>query len=83
MSRHRVFPTSLKVASVKRIIKKPNLDPEQLKNYRPVSNLPTLSKIIEKLVVTQIKDHMLVHGLDEKMQSAYKSGHVDGNQWTM
>ena len=45
---------------VKRIIKKPNLDPEQLKNYRPVSNLPTLSKIIEKLVVTQIKDHKLV-----------------------
>ena len=70
-----VFPTSLKVARVKPLIKKSNLDPEQLKNYRPVSNLPTLSKIIEKLVVTQIKDHMLVHGLDVKMQSAYKSGH--------
>jgi len=35
---------------------------------------------------------MLVHGLDEKIQSAYKSGHstetafekrhVDGNRWT-
>ena len=34
-----VFPTSLKVARVKPLIKKSNLDPEQLKNYRPVSNL--------------------------------------------
>ena len=46
-----------------------------LKNYRPVSNLPTLSKIIEKLVVAQLQHHMRVNGLDEKMQSAYKSGH--------
>ena len=70
-----VFPTSLKVARVKHLIKNPNLDPEQLKNYWHVSNLPTLSKIIEKLVVTQIKYHGLVHGLDEKIQSAYKGGH--------
>jgi hypothetical protein len=55
-----VFPTSLKVARVKALIKKCNPDPEQMKNYRPVSNLPTLSQIIENLVVTQIKDHKLV-----------------------
>ena len=70
-----VFPTSLKAARVKPLIKKSSLDPEQLKNYRPVSNLPTLSKIIEKLVVRQLQHHMQVNGLDEKMQSAYKSGH--------
>ena len=69
------------------VIKKSNLDLERLNNYRSASNLPTLLKIIEKRVVAQIKDHMLVHGLDENMQSAYKNWHstkrrVDGNRWT-
>ena len=70
-----VFQTSLKVAMVKPLIKKSNLYPERLKIYLPVSNLPTLSKLIEKLVVTQIKDHILVHEIDKKMQLVYKSGY--------
>ena len=74
-SSNGLFPTSLKAARVTPLIKKSNLDPEQLKNYRPVSNLPTLSKIIEKLVVAQLQHHMHVNGLNEKMQSAYKSDH--------
>jgi len=63
------FSKSPKVARVKPLRKKPNLDSEQLINYRPVPDLPTLSKSIEKLVVTQLKYHMLVHGHDEKKQS--------------
>ena len=34
--------------------KKATLDPENLKNYRPVSNLPYLGKLIEKVAVSQI-----------------------------
>ena len=42
------FPSSLKSAIVKPLLKKPTLDPETLKNFRPVSNLTFLSKIVKK-----------------------------------
>ena len=42
-------PDVYKVALVNPLIKKYNLDPEELKNYRPVSNLPFFSKVLEKL----------------------------------
>ena len=69
------FPAKLKSAIVKPRIKKPTLDPEILTNYRPVSNLSFLSKIIEKVVARQLLDHMKKNGLLEKMQSAYKEAH--------
>ena len=34
-----IFPNTLKSALVTPILKKPNLDPEVMKNYRPISNL--------------------------------------------
>ena len=43
-----VFPTSCKSSIVVPLIKKNGLDCEVIKNYRPVSNLSFLSKIIEK-----------------------------------
>ena len=45
-----VVPISFKHAMVKPLIKKPSLDPENLRNYRPISNLFFLSKILEKIV---------------------------------
>ena len=41
------FPISCKSSIVIPLIKKPGLDREMLKNYRPVSNLSFLSKVIE------------------------------------
>ena len=43
-----IFPHIYKTAQVKPLIKKPSLDANVLSNYRPVSNLPFVSKIIEK-----------------------------------
>ena len=40
------FPQCLKEAIVYPCIKKPHMDPEQLKSYRPVSNLCYISKIL-------------------------------------
>ena len=68
-------PDSFKVALVKPLIKKSNLDKDELKNYRPVSNLPFLSKILEKVVVKQLNDHLQKNGLHEPLQSAYKADH--------
>ena len=45
------------------------------KNYRPVSNLPFLSKLTEKVVVEQLNDHMNNNSLVEKNQSAYRKHH--------
>ena len=57
------------------LLKKSNLDPENLKNYRPVSNLSFLSKILEKIVLSQINVHLTENGLQEVFQSAYKAKH--------
>lgn len=70
-----VFPASCKSSIVLPLIKKHGLDPEILKNYRPVSNLSFLSKIIEKVIATRILQHIVSNDIIDSFQSAYKSGH--------
>ena len=43
-----IFPDELKIAKVVPIFKKD--DPTLLKNYRPISLLPTIAKVIEKII---------------------------------
>ena len=50
-----IMPTSLKHAVVTPLLKKSSLDKENLKNYRPVSNLPYLGKCIEKVAIKQME----------------------------
>ena len=57
------------------MIKKQGLDPEILKNYRLVTNLSFISKIIEKAIATQIHDHLINNDSVDNFQSAYKAGH--------
>ncbi len=47
-------PKPFKLAVIKHLIKKPKLDPIELANYRPISNLPFMSKILEKVVSAQL-----------------------------
>ena len=69
------FPSSCKSAIVLPLIKKPGLDPQVLKNYRPVSNLSFLSKVIEKVISSRIPTHIADNDLIDKFQSAYRCGH--------
>ena len=47
-----------------------------MKNYRPaVSGLCFLSKLVDRVVASQIKQHLDEHNLGNQFQSAYKSGH--------
>ena len=69
------FPTRFKSAVVKPLIKKPTLDCEVLKNYLPISNLPFLPKLIEKVIAKRLVSHMQDNGMVEKFQSAYKANH--------
>jgi hypothetical protein len=69
------FPRVLRQAVITPLIKKPALDSDVLKNYRPVSNLPTLGKIIEYPAVSSFNKHLQENHLTESYQSAYKSCH--------
>lgn len=68
-------PQSFKVAVIKPLIKKPNLDTSVLSNYRPISNLPFLSKILEKVVAKQLNDFLLENNLLEDFQSGFRMNH--------
>ncbi len=56
-----VFPQVWKHALVIPLFKKG--DQESVNNYRPLSLLPILSKIVEKLVSNQLLDFLLKHNL--------------------
>ena len=43
-------PKQFKQAVVIPLLKKPGLDSNNLKHFRPVSNLPFISKVLEKIV---------------------------------
>uniref|UniRef100_A0A669FAZ4 Reverse transcriptase domain-containing protein n=1 Tax=Oreochromis niloticus TaxID=8128 RepID=A0A669FAZ4_ORENI len=68
-------PQAFKVAVVKPLLKKPSLDPAVLDNYRPISNLPFISKILERVVVKQLTDHLQRNGLFEAFQSGFRAQH--------
>ena len=69
------FPACLKVAVVTPILKKPGLDLNDLTNYRPVSNLQFIGKVLEKVVAEQLTRHLDAHSLRDDLQSAYRPGH--------
>ena len=49
-----------------------NAHTQELHNFRPVSNLSFISKIIEKAVHVCLKDHLSQHDLFDTFQSAYR-----------
>ncbi|XP_068675499.1 uncharacterized protein [Montipora foliosa] len=70
-----VIPDALKVAILSPMLKKSDADFEQFQNFRPISNLKVVSKLVEKAVAIQLTDHVMSHHLDETFQSAYKNFH--------
>ena len=70
-----VFPTAFKMAVVKPLLKKSNLDPNIPNNYRPVSNLPFLSKILEKLAFKQVNDFLIKNNILDRHQSGFRINH--------
>ena len=67
----------LKSTLIKPHPRKPNLDANQLNNYRPVSNLHFIHKIVEKIVhvVRMIEEDMGNPDLHDPLQSAYQVCH--------
>ncbi|XP_030834100.1 uncharacterized protein LOC115921128 [Strongylocentrotus purpuratus] len=69
------FPSAARSAIIRPLIKKQNLDKDCLSNYRPVSNLSFLEKLIEKVACRRLTDHMNENRLWDPNQSAYRPYH--------
>lgn len=69
------LPASQKHAVVTPLLKKVGLDADELKNYRPVSNLTFLSKLVERVVASRLVGYLNMHGLMPELQSAYRRHH--------
>ena len=69
------FPSHFKDSLVIPLLKKPSLDSDNLKNYRPVSNFSFISKVLERIVYFQFLNYITANKLIDKFQSAYKPGH--------
>ena len=52
------FPQNFKEAHVRPLLTKTYLPKNELKNYRPVSNLSFISKILEKVVENGMQAHI-------------------------
>lgn len=68
-----MFPDSWKVAVVKPIPK--NNQPSSLGDLRPISLLPCLSKILEKIVCMQLIKFLETHHLLPQLQSGFRQRH--------
>ena len=68
------FTRNIKQALLRPLLKKRGLD-LILNNYRPVSNLAYISKIIERVVCDQLTSYIADSDKIEKLQWAYKQGH--------
>ena len=52
------FPSTLKKSLVVPVLKKTSLDADTLTNYRPILNLTFLSKLVERVVPSQIETYL-------------------------
>ena len=69
------FPDTLKVSHITPLLKKPSLSKDDMKKYRPVSNLNFISKIIEKIISNRIRSYLDKNNLSNSKQSEYKPLH--------
>ena len=70
-----IFPTSFKHAIISPILKTPLLDPNIIANYRPISQLPFLSKILERIVAIVLNRFIAENKLYDIFQIAFRRGH--------
>ncbi len=70
-----VMPGKLKEAILAPSIKKAILDAELLKNFRSIFNLAFTSKIVEKVLDSQLESYITANNLYDPLQSAYKELH--------
>jgi len=59
--------------------KKVGLDAADMSNFRPVSNLSFISKVVERAVTLRLHDYLAANDLLPSSQSAYRKKTFNGN----
>ena len=77
-----IVPKSWKSAQITPLLKKPSLDHNVASSYRPISNLPVLSKLSERLVLNRVMSYLNNSNLLSTHQSAYRRHHSTGTAVT-
>ena len=67
------FPSTWKTAQVTPLFK--NGSREDTGNYRPISVVPILSKVLERHVAIALSDHLHSFDLMSNLQSAFRENH--------
>ncbi len=67
------FPTDWKISRICPIPKVPN--PTSLAEYRPISILPVLSKVFERIILEQLTEHIQAKSIYLEMQSGFRKCH--------
>ena len=71
-----IFPSGAHSTIIKPLLKRASLDKNEFKkNYRPVSNITFIGKLVEKISCARLTEHMAKHTLADMNQSAYKAYH--------
>ena len=68
-----IVPNNMKIAKVIPIYK--NEDPKLIKNYRPISLLPSFSKIIEKIVLKRLNMYLTEKSILSSTQYGFRENH--------
>ena len=66
------FPLKFKLAQVTHLLKKTGLDKNTPSNYRPISNLNNISKLLEHLILSRIQHYTASSCNFNPFQSAYR-----------
>uniref|UniRef100_A0A669C582 Reverse transcriptase domain-containing protein n=1 Tax=Oreochromis niloticus TaxID=8128 RepID=A0A669C582_ORENI len=70
-----IVPVYFKNAAILPLLKKPQLDPSLWSSYRPISKLPLIAKLLEKVVAKQLMAALDKHGIYDKFQSGFRQFH--------
>ena len=68
-----IFPNELKIAKVTPLFKLGNIN--DMSNYRPISILPVLSKILEKIIYKRLADFFTVNNVLNEAQFGFRQSH--------
>ncbi len=70
-----IFPTAFKQARVTPLLKKPTLNTSLIENYRPVSLLSFIEKMLEQAVFNQVSLFLSQNNKQDAKQSGFRSDH--------
>ena len=77
------FPDMFRAGQVTPLLKKPGANTADMSNYRPITNLNTIGKILEHLAMNQLRRNMESTSNGAPLQSAYRAFHSTETAMTL